>query len=554
MTIPTINPLRFYSNNGTKNENNLSFEQLCEYRNISGKFQQSFLDKAESIYYKPLVSGMYGLNSLSDFNTFNSESIIYYNEAKLKGLNEIDLINTNGKKIVIKAESDGVVTIAVTGATVTHYNQSKQFKKNEPIIIDGVNETTTITLLTNGTNTLTLYGYAICDIGDDYLINQTTKTSELIDISQYGAVYLMSTQSKTSYLPSPTLSDEYSDVIRKYTIDLNPAYDDRENLKLEFGTIILAFKNNATFTNLPTDFKERLRQCYDWISFEDNDTYVTVEVAHYELTAVAQSPTGGSSTDYPVTYVSQRNDEFNWYLADGITDDFINIGTSYIQDINGVIRAKNETNFSVYRDYTPNIEVMNGAITESFSIASFPATAEIENGAHFSFGADNYEIVVISKTAFNRIYGTCNQMEIGIYNSEPFEVLRLEESYAKKMQNLTYQNSYETKGMALDVFQGGLLLPSYIDIAGEEDVQVFNGQEASFIIGAEDVKINAIKSNLAIPNYLIRIIQVIFTFDILKVNGIDITAVETMSKDPLDNTLKYHFEQKIRENNYGYTI
>jgi len=208
----------------------------------------------------------------------------------------------------------------------------------------------------------------------------------------------------------------------------------------------------------------------------------------------------------------------------------------------------------VYRDYTPTIEVMNGAITESFSIASFPATAEIENGAHFSFGADNFEIVVISKTAFNRIYGTCNQMEIGIYNSEPFEVLRLEESYAKKMQNLTYQNSYETKGMALDVFQGGLLLPSYIDIAGEEDVQVFNGQEASFIIGAEDVKINAIKSNLAIPNYLIRIIQVIFTFDILKVNGIDITAVETMSKDPLDNTLKYHFEQKIRENNYGYTI
>jgi len=559
MVVPKLNPLRFYNYKANKLEDKLSFSEFCEYRNVKDNFKQSFQDYCENIYYKPFIFGEYGFTSPDDFTLFDADSFLYYSEAKLKGINEINVLNSNGAKIVVKAESDNVSLIVISGNTTgnIYYQQTKIFKKNEPIIIDGVNENVKITLYS--AYTLTLFGYAICDLGDDYLINSETKTSDLIDISQYGAVYLMSTQEKVSYLPSPTISDEYSDVIIKYTIDLTPVYDNRENLKLEFGittfgTITFDFQNNETFTNLPGDFKERIRQCYDWISFEDNGTYVTVEVAHYELTAVSQTAPGGTLTDYPVTYVSQRNDEFNWYLADGITEDFINLGTSYIQDIKGVIRAKNQTNFSLYRDYTPSIEVSKGAITKSFPIVTFPATAEIENGAHFSYGVENFEIVVISKKAYNRIYGTCNHMQIGNYKSEPFEILRLEESYAKKMQNVIYKNSYETKGMALDVFNGQLLLPCFIDYKGDAEYEIFNGQESSSVLGAQDLRSLSFKTFNAIPNYLTEMLAYIFIFDALKINEVSYAAIEPLSKEKQDDSYKYHIEQTLRENNYGYTI
>ena len=582
ITLPALNPNKFFKDLGKKNIDNLSFKDFSEHRDIKGNyFKQSFLEKAKNIYYKPFLSGVYGFTesnvTITNDPAAQKQTTIFFNVIELgtrTALNPYPVTLNLGvaeinKRLVIKS----------------NYQIDVQLLENTTVIetlddVNPINGLVTIPLNADYTNLVVkvrsdlaygvdveIKGIAVVEDSEDYTFNDFQRTSKLIDISQYGAVYCFGSESETEFLPVPSSGSEYSDIIRKYDVDILTNYSSQVALKITFDSRSFVF-GSAT-GGIPQDLDDQISGCYDWISWHKiiSDPPGTMgkmvlEVAHFKLLKVEHiDPTFGNVIqDFPVTYLSQRIDNEYWYQADGISENLTNTETAIIE-IDGVIRAKKELDFNNYRDYLYNgnayVSSYGNAGTTITNINSFPAFLPTGITDDYSFqalqyGGTNGELIKIKKIAQIQPLTNCGKFEIDGYISEPFEIINQQEANEKKLSNLTYSNSEDAQGLAFDNFIGGMLLPFYLESDDTQEVTVFNGQYQNVTRGSENLKTENYTAYVGIPVYLKVMLQMIFNFDILKVDGVDYAIVDKAESEQIEKTLFYTFIVQLRESNYNY--
>ena len=584
ITLPALNPNKFFKDLGKKNIDNLSFKDFSEHRDIKGNyFKQSFLEKAKNIYYKPFLSGVYGFTesnvTITNDPAAQKQTTIFFNVIELGTRTAL-----NPYPVTLNL---GVAEINKRLAIKSNYQIDVQLLENTTVIetlddVNPINGLVTIPLNADYTNLVVkvrsdlaygvdveIKGIAVVEDSEDYTFNDFQRTSKLIDISQYGAVYCFGSESETEFLPVPSSGSEYSDIIRKYEIDLTPVYDDREKLILTFDNGGTVFEFGGSLDGFPVLLGDRIPQVYDFIShyvlYGDppiDPIKLIVEVAHYELTKVEITDTnnGNPNIDLPVTYLSQRIDDEYWYQVDGNSEQFINVETATIE-IDGVIRAKKELDFNNYRDYLYNgnayVSSYGNAGTTITNINSFPAFLPTGITDDYSFqalqyGGTNGELIKIKKIAQIQPLTNCGKFEIDGYISEPFEIINQQEANEKKLSNLTYSNSEDAQGLAFDNFIGGMLLPFYLESDDTQEVTVFNGQYQNVTRGSENLKTENYTAYVGIPVYLKVMLQMIFNFDILKVDGVDYAIVDKAESEQIEKTLFYTFIVQLRESNYNY--
>jgi hypothetical protein len=197
MIVPILNPLRFYSPNGSKvKENNPFFLSQNYWNDLTGSYQPKFLEKLECIAYEEEISGVYGFTDVSQFTGIPIEPRIENCKFCYDSGNAVFTFGAAsiGKVVVLKYSGDidlsfrdGTTVIAAfTGST------------------DGVFIHTLTQNYTN-LNLLIEANIPTCILGAmviEPLLDYTTCEGEFealpIDICSYGGVYLMQIEDEVS--------------------------------------------------------------------------------------------------------------------------------------------------------------------------------------------------------------------------------------------------------------------------------------------------------------------------------------------------------------------
>ena len=578
MNLPFLNPNKFYKPAIKKNIDTMAFSDYVDFRNSSKEhFKQSFLGYARNIYYNPFVRGDYGFTDenvtiindpLADKQTKILLNVIELGSYTIAEQFSVEYSLGNsfiGETLIIKSNYPLDVSLSSSSGSVFLLNQ---------IPFDGLIK---ITLPLNFTklkvqirsdfalsNDVEIKGIAIVEDALGYKFNGLNRTSKLIDISQFGAVYLITSESETTFLPVPMGSNpEYSDIIRKYKIvgRMDPLNSGEKFVITMQGAITQTQEfhfEDVTITPLGG-----LANCYDWISYNTfpesgpgmNDEHIILELAHYRLLSwELRDASNNVLYSYPITSEGYIVDSEYWYLG-GQSEIQTNLEEAYAEIV-GVIRAKTINDASIYLPYNKEIESDIG--NQYFSktdISNFPAflkiTNAVNNGSIF-FDEISGELVKIKKIAQIRPLVSCATFEIDGNVSEPFEILSLEQSIDRKLLNIEYSHFEDFQGMAFDNFNGAMLLPFYLESDDTQEVTVFNGQQTNVTRGSENLKTEAFTNYLPIPVYLKVKLQMIFNFDDIKIDGTDYGIIDKAESEQLETSLMYNFNIKVREDNFNY--
>ena len=589
ISIPDLTPNRFFKNEGRLNLKNMSFKEYTEFRNgWSSTFKQSFLDKADNIYNVPFLGGVYGFTNenvtITNDPASQKQTSLYFNVITLgtwTASNQYPVtLNVGESEInkILVIKTNYQIDVQILDGTTIVQSLDDQNPIDGLVQIELTNNYVDLFVKVRsdfaGSIDVEIKGIAVVEPPIEYYFCDNQRMSKLIDISQFGAVYLFSSESETTFLPAASAGDEYSDIIRKYEIDLLHSYDDREKLILTFNDGSSPYYFGGSLDGFPVLIEDRIPQVYDFISFyvlmNDPDVgppvpyKLVVEVAHKELLKVEMTDTnaGNPNIDFPVTYLSQRIDNEFWYQADGQSEVLTNSEEALIE-VAGVLRAKKEFDVNQYRAFTESIEVygQNVANDDFYSIANletFPAFMStldpniVDDRREVSFGDTNGELIKIKKIAQIRPYTNCAYFEIDGHFSEPFEIITLEEADQRQMLNLKYSHSQDFQDLSFDNFEGSILLPFCLESEDTQEVTIYNGQGENDTRGSENLKIENFEAHQPLPVYLKTMLQMIFNFDDLKIDNISYGIQDPAEAKQFEKSMMYSFIIEVRQDDYQY--
>ena len=557
MIIPSLNPLRFIKpKDNSFMANNLYSEFVTKQGLSNRSYTNIFKDRCENIYYDETLQGSYGFLNTNGWTNITGEMVVKNSILTITGAtNSPSYDTTTNDKLILKIESEDYCSVVFRSGGAIIASENKIFNKNEPIIIQGVTGIIGIEFL----GTASIYGVAVAPIGTAYKICDLDRVATLIDLCPKGAVYSLSSETTTDFLPTPSAGDEYSDIIRKYVIDLSPVYDDREDLTLNFNSSV-SFTFGGSLDGFPVLLEDRIPQVYDFISFAyDNfNKLLIVEIAHHELLTVKMTDGTNPLIDFPVTYNSQRIDADYWYQEDGISNNFINTETASIE-ITGVLRAKKEGNFNSYRSYNENIHVNGSAGEVIQSIASFPSfmntgVTDDYSAQRLNYGDDNGEVIKIKKKASIRLYATCCTFSVGDFVSEPFEIIDDKDFIDRLLTEIDYKDLEFTQGMALDVFSPSFCVDLVEEISNGNELDVFIEQERNTNLSNNQGQFRKLTTKYPIPNYLAEKLLKIFNFDTITINDINFNSTTDGTSFEKLGLYLYTFTVELRRSDYNYEV
>ena len=555
MIIPSLNPLRFIKpKDNSFMANNLYSEFVTKQGLSNRSYTNIFKDRCENIYYDDIIDGSYGFSDFNGWSPVDTSSVTVDSVALLEGINTYSLLNLTGttQNLIIKLKSDyvGVVTVELNGVLTNSI--SNIFEIDEPIIVPVGSGSIHLTF--NGT--ISLYGAAVVPVASDYKICDLDRVATLIDLCPKGAVYSLSSETTTDFLPTPSAGDEYSDIIRKYQININPAFTNHDTIRLVFNSGII-----FDFNVYDSVFLNYITEGYDWISVSKvygAGTLVDVEVANYELTGVKSLLAGVVTSVWNVIYQSERIDPNYWYQADGVSNNFINTEDANIEIV-GVLRAKEQSNINSYRSYYKYLSAVGTAGTQLAFINTFPSYLKTGDNNDYTaqklnYGANNSEIVKIKKKASIRLYATCCTFSVGDFVSEPFEIIDDKDFIDRLLTEIDYKDLEFTQGMALDVFSPSFCVDLVEEISNGNELDVFIEQERNTNLSNNQGQFRKLTTKYPIPNYLAEKLLKIFNFDTITINDINFNSTTDGTSFEKLGLYLYTFTVELRRSDYNYEV
>ena len=555
MIIPSLNPLRFIKpKDNSFMANNLYSEFVTKQGLSNRSYTNIFKDRCENIYYDDIIDGSYGFSDFNGWSPVDTSSVTVDSVALLEGINTYSLLNLTGttQNLIIKLKSDyvGVVTVELNGVLTNSI--SNIFEIDEPIIVPVGSGSIHLTF--NGT--ISLYGAAVVPVASDYKICDLDRVATLIDLCPKGAVYSLSSETTTDFLPTPSAGDEYSDIIRKYQININPAFTNHDTIRLVFNSGII-----FDFNVYDSVFLNYITEGYDWISVSKvygAGTLVDVEVANYELTGVKSLLAGVVTSVWNVIYQSERIDPNYWYQADGVSNNFINTEDANIEIV-GVLRAKEQSNINSYRSYYKYLSAVGTAGTQLAFINTFPSYLKTGDNNDYTaqklnYGANNSEIVKMKKKASIRLYATCCTFSVGDFVSEPFEIIDDKDFIDRLLTEIDYKDLEFTQGMALDVFSPSFCVDLVEEISNGNELDVFIEQERNTNLSNNQGQFRKLTTKYPIPNYLAEKLLKIFNFDTITINDINFNSTTDGTSFEKLGLYLYTFTVELRRSDYNYEV
>lgn len=510
MNIPTLNPLRFFEQNGTKLKDYLSFAEASEYWNsLSGGYTQKFQDRMQSIVYEDAISGAYGFSSTEEFNVsgavnpsitacklcVDSGVVIYTN---LDGA-------TTGKKLVIKLTGSATIDIRENTTIIETLTSESGM-----MIYDLTQNYTNLTVRFTSTSSLCITSIQLCEPSVSYLICNEEKNAELIDTCSRGGVYLM-TSSTIAQIENT--GSVWTKKIWRYVLDTSTI----TNYTLVGGDVIINFNNGYVLT-YPTavDFITDLENAYDWVgNFEVSGDIVTL-LTPYRIDSVESfNPSLGNFTNVIIDSETRYLTQNFYFIANG-TESFT-----------GEIELVFETNTG---DLIINLDDVDFTKTNDVSYA-----------------------IVRGNEVYN--YDNCCQVLVGNYQSEYFSVISEADKHSLKLLEVGYSSVFMDKSMAFsEYWDAKFLINATLNKSDGSDIEVFIGQQTNLVTRNFAKKLKNFVTG-AIPDYLCDLLGVVWGLDNVTIEGVPFVAEDSPEESEFESrTDLFQFEIKLRDADYDFVI
>lgn len=191
MNIPTLNPLRFYKENGTKLKDNLSFAEASDYWNaLNGAYTPKFLNQMQSIAYEDEFSGAYGFTDISEFTTTSAVNPRIENCQLCVDSGRIIYSNldfaTTGRRVAASFVGPVDIEVRENSTVLETFTAVDGF-----ISFELPSNYSNLNLTFDSTGEYCVKGVMLCEDTLSYSACGDTIEASLIDICPRGGVYLI---------------------------------------------------------------------------------------------------------------------------------------------------------------------------------------------------------------------------------------------------------------------------------------------------------------------------------------------------------------------------